>query len=260
LLFGLRLGDDPRVVATTTPRPIPMIQELIESGTTILTRGSTFENRSNLPEAFFEKIIARYKGTRLGRQELYAEILTDVPGALWNRGMIEGSRVSRVPVELRRIVVAVDPAVSANEESNETGIVAAGVGEDGHGYILEDLSLVASPDKWANQAVKAFYMHNADRIVAEVNNGGDMVEHTVRTVDKKVSYKSVRASRGKMIRAEPVAALYEQGKIHHVGYFGDLEDQLCTWVPGEDSPDRLDAMVWALTELMLDGSDRIFLV
>lgn len=260
LLFGLRLGDDPRVVATTTPRPIPMITELIESATTVLTRGSTFENRANLAAAFFEKIIARYQGTRLGRQELYAEILTDVPGALWNRGIIEASRLSKVPVGFRRVVVAIDPAASAGEESSETGIVVAALGEDGHGYVLEDASLSASPDGWANQAIAAFSRHGADRIVAEVNNGGDMVEHTIRTVDKRIPYKSVRASRGKQIRAEPVAALYEQGKVHHLGYFGELEDQLCTWVPGEKSPDRLDALVWALTELMLDGSDRIFLL
>lgn len=259
LMFGLRLGDDPRVVATTTPRPIPLIKELVESDTTYVVRGSTYDNRANLAPAFFEKIIARYEGTRLGRQELYAEILTDVPGALWNRSMIEASRVSKVPTTLRRIVVSIDPAASANEDSAETGIIVAGIGEDGHGYVLEDVSLTASPDKWARQAVSAFYVHGADRIVAEVNNGGDMVEHTLRTVDRTVPYKAVRASRGKEIRAEPVAALYEQGRIHHVGYFGPLEDQLCTWLPGEKSPDRLDALVWALTELML-GGDRVFLI
>lgn len=259
LMFGLRLGDDPRVVATTTPRPIPLIKELIESDTTHVVRGSTYDNRANLAPAFFEKIIARYEGTRLGRQELYAEILTDVPGALWNRSMIEIGRVAKPPTTLRRIVVSIDPAASANEDSAETGIIVAGIGEDGHGYVLEDVSLTASPDKWARQAVSAFYVHGADRIVAEVNNGGDMVEHTLRTVDRTVPYKAVRASRGKEIRAEPVAALYEQGRIHHVGYFGPLEDQLCTWLPGEKSPDRLDALVWALTELML-GGDRVFLI
>lgn len=259
LMFGLRLGDDPRVVATTTPRPIPLIKELVESDTTHVVRGSTYDNRANLAPAFFEKIIARYEGTRLGRQELYAEILTDVPGALWNRSMIEIGRVAKPPTTLRRIVVSIDPAASANEDSAETGIIVAGIGEDGHGYVLEDVSLTASPDKWARQAVSAFYVHGADRIVAEVNNGGDMVEHTLRTVDRTVPYKAVRASRGKEIRAEPVAALYEQGRIHHVGYFGPLEDQLCTWLPGEKSPDRLDALVWALTELML-GGDRVFLI
>lgn len=153
------------------------------------------------------------------------------------------------------MVVGVDPAATANEESAETGIIVAGLGEDGHGYVFDDLSLQASPDKWATQAVKAYYTHRADRIVAEVNNGGDMVEHTVRTVDRKVAYKSVRATRGKQIRAEPIAALYEQKRVHHVGYFGPLEDQLCTWTPEDKSPDRLDALVWALTELMLDGGE-----
>lgn len=254
LQFGLRLGMDPRVVATTTPRPIPFILELLESRTTHVTVGSTYDNVANLADAFIEKIIAKYEGTRLGRQELYAEILTEVPGALWKREVIEQYRVRRMPA-LARVVVAVDPAASDSEGSAETGIIVAGVGEDRNAYVFDDVSLHASPDGWAKQAVAAYYRHNADRIVAEVNNGGDMVGYTVRTVDQGVAYKDVRASRGKQIRAEPVAALYEQGKVHHVGYFGELEDQLCTWVPGEKSPDRLDALVWALTELMLDGHE-----
>lgn len=255
LMFGLRLGLDPRVVATTTPRPVPLLTDLVKSDSTVISTGSTYDNIDNLAEAFVEKIVAKYEGTRLGRQEIYAEILTDVPGALWKREIIEQYRVRHVPVELVRVVVAVDPAASESVGAAKTGIVVAGLGEDGHGYVLDDISLHASPDGWAKQAVAAYYRHGADRIVAEVNNGGDMVGYTVRTVDPKASYKSVRASRGKQIRAEPVAALYEQGKVHHVGYFGALEDQLCTWVPEEKSPDRLDALVWALTELLLYGAE-----
>jgi len=230
------------------------VKDRLESRTTHVTVGSTYDNVANLADAFIEKIIAKYEGTRLGRQELYAEILTEVPGALWKREVIEQYRVRRMPA-LARVVVAVDPAASDSEGSAETGIIVAGVGEDRNAYVFDDVSLHASPDGWAKQAVAAYYRHNADRIVAEVNNGGDMVGYTVRTVDQGVAYKDVRASRGKQIRAEPVAALYEQGKVHHVGYFGELEDQLCTWVPGEKSPDRLDALVWALTELMLDGHE-----
>jgi phage terminase large subunit-like protein len=250
LMFGLRLGKDPRVVVTTTPKPTPIIKALVAAKTTVVTRGSTFDNAENLAPAFLEQIVTRYKGTRLGRQELFAEILDDTPGALWNRGMIEELRVMKHP-DLIRVVIAIDPAATDDEESDETGIVIAGLGSDGHAYVLEDLSLKASPDGWATAAVTAYYKYEADRIVAEANNGGDMIEHTIRTVDKTVSYKKVHASRGKLTRAEPIAALYEQGKVHHVGYFGTLEDQMCTWAPGQKSPDRMDALVWALTELML---------
>lgn len=218
-----------------------------------MTSGSTYENRSNLAPSFFAKIIAKYEGTRLGRQEIYAHILEDVPGALWERTNIDQHRVKEAP-ELRRIVVAVDPAVTNSEESDETGIVVVGIGADRHAYILADLSIKESPDGWARRAVMAYHSFEADRIIAEVNNGGDLVQHVVRTVDESVSFKAVRASRGKLIRAEPVAALYEQGKVHHVGMLGLLEDQLCSYVGGGKSPDRLDALVWGLTETMLGAS------
>ncbi len=250
LRFGLRLGLNPQVVVTTTPRPTKLIKELVKEDTTIVTSGNTYENRSNLAPSFFAKIIAKYEGTRLGRQEIYAHILEDVPGALWDRPNIDQHRVTEAP-ELRRIVVAVDPAVTDTKDSDETGIVVVGIGLDHNAYVLADLSQKLSPDNWARRAVMAYHSFAADRIVAEVNNGGDLVQHVVRTVDETVSYKAVRASRGKLVRAEPVAALYEQGKVHHVGTFASLEDQLCSYVGGGKSPDRMDALVWGLTETML---------
>lgn len=255
LMFGLRLGSDPRVVVTTTPKPIKLVRDLISSPTTAVTTGSTYENLANLAPAFRDAIISRYEGTRLGRQELLAELLDDVPGALWTRSIIESCRVRETP-ELVRIVVAIDPAVTSGEDADETGIIVAGLGVDGHGYVLADRSVhLASPETWARRAVVAYREFTADRIVAEVNNGGEMVELTLRTVDRSVSYRAVHASRGKRVRAEPVAALYEQGRIHHVGAHPTLEDQMCQFVPeGSDiSPDRVDALVWAMTDLMLDA-------
>ena len=224
---------------------------------TVVTRGSTYDNLPNLAPGFIDRVLKKYEGTRLGRQELHAELLEDVPGALWTRKLIEASRVPAFPSELCRIVVAVDPAVSSGEESNETGIIVAGVAANGHGYVLEDLSGRLSPDGWARQAVRAYHHYRADRIVGEVNNGGDLIENVLRTVDPQVSYRSVHASRGKYLRAEPIAALYEQGRIHHVGMFAELEDQLCSFVPNEfnGSPDRLDPAVWALTDLFLEPEE-----
>ena len=253
LMFGLRIGEKPQVVVTTTPRPIKIIKALLADDRVAVTRGHTLENKVNLAPDFLRYILRKYEGTRLGRQELAGEILDDNPDALWERDSIDESRVREHP-DLIRIVVAVDPAVSTNEKSSDTGIIVAGIAEVRkvmHGYILADLTLKGTPDQWATAAVTGFYNSKADRIVGEVNNGGDMVEHTVRTVDSRVPFKSVHASRGKQIRAEPVSALYEQGRMHHVGFFPDLEDQLCEWVPGDKSPDRLDALVWAITELML---------
>jgi predicted phage terminase large subunit-like protein len=206
-----------------------------------------------LAAPFIAMIRARYEGTRLGRQELYAEVIEQAEGALWTRDRIEELRVKYLP-DLRRIVVAIDPAATSGKESDETGIIVAGIGEDGHGYVFDDLSGQLTPDAWARRAVNAYHEQQADRIVAEVNNGGEMVEFTIRTVDPAVSYMAVHASRGKRTRAEPVAALYEQGKVHHLGMLTDLEMQMCTWSAsdGESSPDRVDALVWALTELMLD--------
>jgi phage terminase large subunit-like protein len=252
LQFGLRLGEGPRSVITTTPKPIRIIRELLEAATTVVTRGSTYENRGNLADSFIDAVRSRYEGTRLGRQELYAEILEDAEGALWKRAELEEHRVRKAP-ELKRIVVACDPAATSGEEANETGIVVAGVSREGHGYILDDRTTRASPLKWAEAAVTAYHMFKADRLIAETNQGGEMVRSTIATVDAKVAYKGIHATRGKQTRAEPVAALYEQGKVHHVGAFADLEDQLCQWTPGSASPDRLDALVWALTELMLEN-------
>lgn len=255
LMLGLRIGDLPRSVVTTTPRPVPVLRRLLKSddGTVVITRGSTYENSNNLAGAFLTEMKRRYEGTRLGRQELLAELLEDVEGALWNRDVFDLDRVNKAP-DLVRIVVAIDPAVTSHETSNETGIIVAGVGIDGHGYVLDDYSVRGTPTEWASAAIKAFKYYNADRIVVEANQGGDMVTHTLRTVDKNVPLRAVHASRGKRTRAEPVAALYEQHRIHHVGLLSTLEDQMASWVPDESpSPDRLDALVWAFTDLMIDA-------
>jgi predicted phage terminase large subunit-like protein len=255
LMFGLRLGADPRAIVTTTPRPTKFIRELIADPKVVVTRGRTVENAKNLAPAFLEQIVRRYQGTRLGRQELDAEILDDVPGALWSHAIIDAARTTIAP-ELTRVVVAIDPAVSSEEHADETGIVVAGKDRDGHGYVLADLSGRYTPTEWARAAVAAYHSHAADRIVAEVNNGGEMVEATVRVVDPGVPCPAVHAARGKVARAEPIAALYEQGRVHHLGAFAALEDQMCAFVHDFDrttagySPDRVDALVWALTELL----------
>ena len=257
LQFGLRLGDRPLQVITTTPRPIKVLKEIMAAKTTAVTRGSTMENRGNLPPSFFEQVVARYQGTRLGRQELEAEILDDNPNALWTRAQIDDLRVDEPP-ELERVVVAVDPSGSKGDieqSANDIGIVVAGLGIDGHGYVLADRTCNLSPGEWGKRAVDAYHTYGADRLVAERNFGGAMVEHVIRTWDQRVSYKEVTASRGKWIRAEPVAALYEQNKVHHVGSFTKLEDEMADFTAegtsGGESPNRLDALVWALTELML---------
>ena len=260
LELGLRLGDDPRMVITTTPKPIKMLKELIirEGKDVAVTRGSSYANLANLSPKFIDKIIRRYEGTRLGRQEINAELLDDVPGALWARTRIEGLRISKEQLpSLSRIVVAIDPAVTSGEDADETGIIVAGLDRNGHGYVLDDLSGQYQPLEWAAKAIEAYKKYSADRIVAEVNNGGEMVEATIRMVDPNAPYKAVRASRGKVIRAEPVSALYEQGRIHHVGTYADLEDQMCSFTTDFDrteagySPDRLDAMVWGFHELIV---------
>jgi phage terminase large subunit-like protein len=261
LMFGLRLGDDPRAVVTTTPRPTRLVKALVADPLVAVTRGATADNRDNLPPAFLDRIVRRYQGTRLGRQELDAEILDDVPGALWNHALIEAARVSEAP-ELQRIVVAIDPAATSGGDSDETGIVVVGkaVAADGRGaagYVLADLSGRYAPPEWAKVALAAWRTHGADRIVAEVNNGGEMVEATLRVVDPSVPFTAVRAARGKAARAEPVAALYEQGRVHHLGAFPQLEDQMCGFTSDFDrskagySPDRVDALVWGLSELLV---------
>jgi phage terminase large subunit-like protein len=265
LMFGLRLGDDPRAVVTTTPRPTKLIRALIADPKVMMTRGATAENRANLAPAFLDQIVRRYEGTRLGRQELDAELLDDMPGGLWQRGIIEATRTSTVP-KFSRVVVAIDPAVSASEHADETGIIAAGRDANGHGYVLADASGRYAPAEWARVAIAAYGARQADRIVAEINNGGDMVEATLRMIDPNVPFSAVRAARGKVARAEPVAALYEQGRIHHIGTFAQLEDQMCSFTSDFDrttagySPDRVDALVWAFTELLVEprAGDGIF--
>lgn len=256
LQFTMRAGNDPRVFVTTTPRPIPVIREIAADPKSVILRGSTFDNAANLPQQFLNRLKERYEGTRLGRQELYAEVLDDLVGALFTRSMFDDHRVKVAP-EMQRIVVAVDPSGTAGEsdDGDSIGIVVAGKGVDGRGYVLADRTCKLSPDGWGRRAVAAYHEFGADRIVAERNFGGAMVQHVIRTIDAKASYKEVTASRGKVMRAEPIAALYEQGRISHLGGLEALEDQCCLIGPdgyiGEGSPDRADAMVWALTELML---------
>ena len=258
LMFGLRLGGDPRVVVTTTPRPIKLVRELLADPKVVVTRGRTIDNARHLAPAFLDQIVRRYRGTRLGRQELDGEILDDMPGALWTHGLIDAARVATAPPELARIVVAIDPAVSSGEHSDETGIVVAGKNREGHGYVLADLSGHYRPAEWARAAIAACHRHGADRIVAEINNGGEMVEATLRMIDPNVPYAAVHAARGKVARAEPVAMLYEQGRIHHLGALPQLEDQMCAFTSDFDrdsagySPDRVDALVWALSELFVE--------
>jgi len=258
LMFGLRQGKHPRGIATSTPKPIKLVRDLLArvGQDVVLSGGPTYENADNLAESFLREILGKYEGTTLGRQEIYAELLDDTPGALWTRGLIDRHRVKTFP-DLVRVVIGVDPAVTSGPDSAETGILVAGKGVDGRGYVLADRSCRLSPHGWGSRTVMAYDDFIADLVVGEVNNGGDMVEHVIRTIRPNISYKSVRASRGKAVRAQPVASLYEQGRISHVGAFEKLEDQLCNWVPGgvDWSPDRLDALVWALTELMLGGAE-----
>ena len=247
-MMGLRLGRHPQVVVTTTPRPTKIIQDLAKATTTHVTRGKTYDNAPNLAPEFLSQIISKYEGTRLGRQEIAGEILDDNPGALWNRDNIDAGRVLKAP-DLQRIVVAIDPTATA--AGDEAGIIVAGVAGEQF-YVLEDASLHGSPLQWASAAITAYHKFKADRIVAETNNGGEMVEQTLRTVDRQIPYTAVHASRGKLTRAEPVAAFYEKGQGHHVGAFPLLEDEMCQWEPGADSPNRMDALVWAGTELVVN--------
>jgi hypothetical protein len=258
LQFGMRLGSDPRGIVTTTPRPTVVVRQLVKRADVVVTRGKTRDNAANLAKPFLDTIVARYEGTRLGRQELDGEILDGNPDALWSHAMLDRDRISPVELpDLQRIVVAVDPPATSGEKADECGIVVAGLA-GGVGYVLADHSARGlKPAEWADRAVKAFKRFNADRIVVEINNGGEMVEHTIRQVDKSVPVRTVHASRGKVTRAEPISALYEQGRVHHVGTFAALEDQMAEFTPDFDratmgySPDRVDALVWALTDLML---------
>ncbi len=251
--FGFRLRTARlQGLLTTTPKPLDVLKRIIANPKTITIRGSSHENRNNLSEQYYSDVIAPYEGTRIGRQEVYAEILDDTPGALWTLKLIDDCRRSW-PDKLTRVVVAIDPAVSAGEDSDETGIIVAGLHPDGHGCVLADLTGRYTPAEWGRIAVKAYHEWRADRIVAEVNNGGDLVEANLRAVDGTIPFTKVHASRGKAIRAEPVAALYERGMVHHCRPLKELEDQMLSFVPGAGgrSPDRMDALVWAITELML---------
>ena len=251
----MRLGEHPRTVITTTPRPVHLIRSLVArtDGTVKVVRGSTFDNAANLaPQALLE-LQARYAGTRMGRQELFGELLTESDSALWTRALLEEARIKPEDAPpYFRVVVAIDPAVTSGESSDETGIVVAGATPDGHYYILEDATMRGTPEAWARKAVEMYRKHKCDRIIGEANNGGDMIEALLRQVDSTIPYRKVHASRGKRVRAEPVSALSEQLRLHMVGSnFTQLEDQLVTWEPDSDtSPDRMDAMVWAVTDLM----------
>lgn len=257
LQFGLRLGRKPRACVTTTPRPIAILRELLARGDVVTTRGGTLDNQENLAPGFLAALQSRYGGTRLGRQELSGELLEDVAGALWTRDMIDAAQVRNVP-EMVRVVVAVDPSGTrgASDGGDEVGIVVAGKGVDGIAYVLADRTCKLSPDGWGRRAVEAYREFSADRIVAERNFGGAMVESVIRQVDRNVAYREVTASRGKTARAEPVAALYEQNRVKHVAGLSDLEDQLCAMTAGgfvgDGSPDHADALVWAITELMVE--------
>lgn len=259
LLFGLRLGQRPQAVVTTTPKPTSLIKGLLADPRSHVTRGRTMDNAANLAPSALARLKEKYEGTRLGRQELDAEILGDMPGALWAMSSLDAYRLRSVP-ECGRIVVAVDPAATNNPDSDEHGIIVAGL--DGQrGVVIEDASLKGTPAEWARRAVSLYRSYSADGIVVEVNQGGDMVSHVLRSVDPNVNIIEVRASRGKHVRAEPIAALYEQGRIVHAGAFPDLEGQMTQMTvhgyEGPGSPDRLDAMVWAFTELFPDMVDRV---
>lgn len=259
LQFGLRLGLHPQALVTTTPRPLPLIKKLMGDADTVVTRGATLDNQANLAANTVKQLYERYGGTRLGRQELEGEILNDIPGALWSRVSIDDSRVFEVPKDLDRVIVAVDPATSNNEGSDEHGIIVVGLARDkdgyARGYVLEDGTIRGNPEDWARKAINLYRKWEADKIVAEKNQGGLMVESTLKAVDRSVPVKLVHASRGKVTRAEPISALYEQGRVHHVGRFDALEDQMCLFSIdnirsiSNGSPDRVDALVWGLTEI-----------
>lgn len=264
-LMGLRLGRNPKMIITTTPKPIPLIVELLRLSRTEpdrvrLSTGSTFDNAANLAESTLANLRARYEGTTMGRQELYAELILEEPGALWKRHQIDKSRVENGIAPARKedmseIVVGVDPNMSAStERQTKCGIVVVGRGMNGHGYVLEDASMLRpSPDAWATEVVRMYHKWSANSVVAEVNQGYDLVSHTIHTVDDKVPVKKVYSVRGKSLRAEPIAALAEQDRIHHAGLFNDLEDEMVRWIPGGPSPDVLDACVHGLTKVMLGG-------
>lgn len=269
LQFGLRLGIHPQALLTTTPRPIKMLIDILSDTDTTVTGGATDQNADNLSDIFMKAVYRRYGGTRLGRQELLGQLLTDTPGALWTQAMIDDLRVKvQDAPEMQMMVVAIDPQAAKptddpelQENLAETGIVVTGKGVDGHHYVLHDFSDHYSPDGWGKKACVHYETLQCEKIIGEINNGGAMVEYVIKTCARDLGYdvlfKMVHASRGKRTRAEPVAALYEQKRGHHVGDFPELENQMTTWVPGNDSPDRMDAMVWGATECMLLTPDDL---
>ena len=265
LQFGLRLGSNPRQVVTTTPQNVGVLKSILKNPSTVVTQAPTDANRAYLAASFLQEVTARYQGTRLGAQELQGLLIEDAEGALWSALTLEKARIDAAP-RLQRIVVAVDPPVTAHGGSDECGIVVVGAVTDGppqdwHAVVLEDASLRgATPQQWAQAAIAAMMRHGADRLVAEVNQGGDLVEGVIRQIDPLVPYRAVRATRGKALRAEPVSALYEQGRVSHLRGLTQLEEQMCQMTAegylGRGSPDRVDALVWALTDLIVDPAEK----
>lgn len=256
ILFSLRLGQDPKIIITTTPKPIPLLRNLMHSPQVVITKGSTFENTANLSKRYIEQMKEQYEGTRLGLQELHAELLTSEEGALWTSELIQ-YKPFNPSTPFQRIIIAIDPATTNHAHSDETGIIVAGIDEFRNGYVLEDLSGKFSPHDWGKRVIQAYWHYKADRVVAEVNKGGDLVEKILKSLDPSVSYRPVRATRGKITRAEPIAALYEQKKIFHTKAFPLLEQQLCHYTSStKKSPDRLDALVWAFTDLFLQSERK----
>jgi phage terminase large subunit-like protein len=256
LQFGLRLGEQPQQIVTTTPRAINLLEKLLISPTTVVSRAKTVANIANLSPVFLETVVNRYRGTRLGRQELDGEILHDLENALWRRDALDKCRIEKLP-QLQRVIIAIDPPVSSTQSSDACGIIVAGRDEQGQAYVIADLTAIqARPLEWARKAIAGYHYYEADSLVAEVNQGGEMVETIIHQVDSMVPLKNVHATRGKWLRAEPVAALYDRGNVFHVGQFPELEDEMCNFTVNgrtlNHSPDRLDALVWAITELMLD--------
>ena len=261
LSLRAKIGNqDPKCIITSTPRPSPLIKSIVNDPHTYVTRGSTHENADNLAASAVERMDRMYGGTTIGRQELHGELLDATEGALWNDTIIEANRAAKKDLpDMVKIVVAIDPANTSTNHAAETGIIVAGLGVDECYYVLEDASIRASPHGWASQAVKAYHKWSADKIVAEVNSGGEMIGVNLSTIERDIPYDSIWASRGKITRAEPIASLYEKGRVKHVGLFRELEDQMTSYVAGAGkSPDRMDALVWALTELYRGPGEAVF--
>ena len=272
LMFGLRKGDNPRATVTTTPRPLPLLKELLADPRTAVTRGRTKDNLANLAPSFVEDIMRRYDGTTLGRQELDGELLDDLAGALWRMSTLDAHRVTKAPSDLARVIIGVDPSVAGKDKDDEgrkrddCGIVAVGrtgsIKNYPQRYVLADYSLNAPPQQWAREVVRAYWIHQADMVAAEANNGGELVRMAIHQVDPRVNVKLVNAQRGKYIRAEPVGSAYERGEVHHVGVLRALEEEMVTWQPGMEppmpSPNRIDALVWAITMDMEAASSTVY--